>query len=267
MLIIGEKINGTRKEVGAAVVDRNAAFIQELARDQVEAGAGVLDMNAGTNPSREPDDLVWLVRTVQDAVDVQLCLDSANPAALGSALAEVKQTPMINSISGEPPRLTGILPLVAQHGCSVIALALDDKGIPKGVQERMAVVRRLFEETRKAGVTDDRVYVDPLVMALATDNQVCNVALDTMRAVRNEFPEAHLTAGLSNVSFGLPSRTLVNQAFLTLALAAGLDSAIVDPMDRGIREALFASELVLGRDRHCRNYTRAIRARRIGDAG
>lgn len=264
MLIIGEKINGTRKEVGRAVAERDAEFIRALATAQADAGADFLDVNAGTSPSREPDDLVWLVRTVQELVDKPLCLDSANPKALAVALAEVKQTPMINSISGEPDRLTGILPLAAQHGCPVIALALDDKGIPKGAEARMTVIRRLFEETRSAGISDEKVYVDTLVMAVATDNQVCNVAMETMATVKREYPQAHLTAGLSNVSFGLPARSLINQAFLTLALAAGLDSAIMDPMDRGICGALFAAEVVLGRDRHCLRYSRAFRSGKIG---
>jgi 5-methyltetrahydrofolate--homocysteine methyltransferase len=264
MLIIGEKINGTRKEVREAVTARDVEFIQTLARGQVEAGAGYLDVNAGTSPDREPEDLAWLVQTVQAAVEVPLCLDSANPKALAAAMPVVGQTPMINSISGEPDRLENILPLAAKHGCAVIALALDDQGIPKGVDGRMAVVAKLFTATRKAGVPDETVYLDPLVMAIATDNQGGAVALETMRRVRAEFPEAHLTGGLSNVSFGLPARTLVNQAFLTLALGAGMDSAIMDPTDRALYGALLAAQVVLGRDRHCLNFSRAFRAGKIG---
>ena len=264
MLIIGEKINGTRKEVREAVTARDAEFIRTLARAQVDAGAGVLDVNAGTSPDREAEDLVWLAQTVQGAVDVALCLDSANPKALAAALAVVDKTPFINSISGEPDRLEHILPLVAEHGSPVIALALDANGIPKGVDGRMAVVERLFEETRRVGVADEAVYVDPLIMTIATDSQGGAIALETMRQVRQRFPEAHLTAGLSNASFGLPARSLVNQAFLTLGLAAGLDSAIMDPTDRALTSALLAAEVVLGRDRHCMNYNRAYRAGKIG---
>lgn len=267
MLIIGEKINGTRKEVARAVQERDAEFIRGLAERQAEAGADFLDVNAGTNPDREPDDLVWLVRIVQDAVDKPLCLDSANPKALAAALAEVRTTPMVNSISGEPDRLSGILPLAAKHGCHLIALALDDSGIPKGTEGRLTVIRRLFDETRRAGVPDDRVYVDPLAMAVATDNQACVIALETIRTVHAEFPEAHFTAGLSNVSFGLPARSLINQAFLSLALAAGLDSAILDPTDRNLMATLFATEVVLGRDRYCMKYSKAFRSGRIGHQG
>jgi 5-methyltetrahydrofolate--homocysteine methyltransferase len=260
MKIIGEKINGTRKLVGQAIARRDADYIQNLARKQAEAGSHWLDVNAGTPPDREPDDLVWLVQTVQATVETPLCLDSANPHALRAALQEVQRTPMINSISGEPDRLSGVLPIVAEHGCEVIALAMDAKGIPASVDARLAVVRRLVEATRAAGLPDDKVFVDPLVMTIATDVQCGNVALGSMRAVRAEFPQVHISTGLSNVSFGLPARGLINRTFLTLALAAGMDTAICDPLDREFKAALLATELLLGRDRHCLGYTRAFRA-------
>jgi 5-methyltetrahydrofolate--homocysteine methyltransferase len=260
MKIIGEKINGTRKTVGAAIASRDADFIRNLAKKQVEAGAYWLDINAGTAPDREPDDLVWLVRLVQEVVDVPLSLDSANPKALLAAIGEVKRTPLINSISGEPDRLSGVLPIVAQHGCEVIALAMDAKGIPADVAARLAVVHTLFAATRAAGVPDEKVYVDPLVMTIATNTECGHIALDTIRAVRAEYPQAHISTGLSNVSYGLPARSLINRAFLTLAVAAGMDTAIVDPLDRELKAALIATELLLGQDKHCLRYTRAFRA-------
>jgi 5-methyltetrahydrofolate--homocysteine methyltransferase len=263
MQIIGEKINGTLKEVKTAIRERNASFIQDLARKQVEAGAALVDVNAGTRPDEEPEALSWLVRTVQEAVEAPLCLDSANPHALAIAIQETRQTPMINSISGEPSRLEGVLPLVSRHGCSVIALAMDENGIPKGVDERLTVIRHLMDRTRSAGLPDEKVYVDPLVMAVSTNTESGTIALETMRAVRSEFAKAHLCAGLSNISFGLPARHLVNRVFLTLALAAGLDTAILDPFDRELRGEMLAAELVLGRDRHCLNYTRSYREGRI----
>jgi cobalamin-dependent methionine synthase I len=258
--IIGEKINGTRKKVAQAIAGRDVAFIQDLAQKQVKAGAHWLDVNAGTHPDQEPDDLVWLIHIIQEVVNVPLCLDSANPYALTMAIKELKQTPMINSISGEPERLNNVLPVVAEHGCEVIALAMDDKGIPDTADGRIAVVRSLFEATRAAGVPDEKVYVDPLVMTIATNTECGMIVLDTMRAIRAEFPEAHISTGLSNVSFGLPVRALVNRTFLVLALAAGMDTAIVDPLDREMKAALIAADLLLGRDKHCLNYTRAFRS-------
>jgi cobalamin-dependent methionine synthase I len=203
---------------------------------------------------------VWLIENVQAVVDTPLCLDSANPKALAVAIKAVNETPMINSISGEPDRLQGILPLVAEHDCRVIALAMDEKKIPETSEARVVVIHKVLEATRAAGVPDEQVYIDPLVMTLSANIQSGLIFFETMRAVREAYPEVHFTAGLSNISFGLPARSYINRAFLTLALAAGLDSAILDPLDREMKAALVVAELVLGQDRHCLNYTRAYRA-------
>lgn len=259
MKIIGEKINGTRKSVARAIAERDDAYIQELAVQQAEAGADWLDVNAGTHPDQEPDDLIWLIENIQSVVEVPLCLDSANPAALEAAIKAVDKTPMINSISGEAPRLEKILPLVAAHGCEVIALAMDEKKIPETVQKRVAVVEKVIEATRAAGVPDDKVYVDPLAMTIATMNQSAVIACDAIRAVHEKYPEVHFTMGLSNISFGLPARKQINRAFLILAMQAGLDSAIMDPLDKELVAAALTTEMLLGRDRHCLNYVRASR--------
>jgi 5-methyltetrahydrofolate--homocysteine methyltransferase len=264
--IIAEKLNGTRKAVQAAVVGRDTAFVEDLARRQAEAGATWIDVNAGTSPDREADDLLWLVETVQAVVDLPLSLDTANPKALRAALGAVSRTPLVNSISGERARLEGVLPQAAEAGSPVVALALDDSGIPATAEARMEIVRRLVDATRGAGIPDERVYVDPLVMTISTNVQSANVAVAIMRAVKAEFPAVHMTSGLSNVSFGLPARSLVNRTYLTLAVEAGLDSAILDPLDRELRASLLATELLLGKDRHCLAYTRAFRAGLLGPA-
>ena len=260
MKIIGEKINGTRTQIAKAIAARDAELIQSLARRQVEAGASWLDVNAGTHPEKEPADLVWLIDTVQAVVDLPLCLDSANPAALAAAIKATRHTPIINSISGEPQRFEGVLPIVAEHGCPVIALCMDDKGIPATAEARLNVMRRVVDAAHRAGVRDENIYIDSLVMTIGTNTQAGNVVLDTMRAVHAEWPAAHLNAGLSNVSFGLPARALVNRTFLVMAMAAGLDTAIADPLDRDLRAAMLAADLLLGHDKHCLGYTRAYRA-------
>lgn len=259
MKIIGEKINGTRKAVARAIAERDEAYIKDLAVKQAEAGADWLDVNAGTHPDQEPEDLIWLIENIQPVVDIPLCLDSANPAALEAAIKAADKTPMINSISGEAPRLEKILPLVAAHGCEVIALAMDEKKIPETVEKRVAVVEKVIAATRAAGAPDDKVYVDPLAMTVATMNQSAVIACDTIRAVREKYPEVHFTMGLSNISFGLPARKQINRAFLILAMQAGLDSAIMDPLDKELVAAALTTEMLLGRDRHCLNYVRASR--------
>lgn len=263
MLIIGEKINGTLKKTAAAIAGRNAAFIRDLACRQVAAGANYLDVNAGTAAGREPEDLLWLIDTVQAVVEVPLCLDSANPIALQAGMQQVKQTPMVNSISVEASRLEGILPLAAAKGSPVIALLLDDSGIPAGVEGRLTIGRSLLQRTRQAGIPDEKVYIDPLAMAISTRTEGALIALESMRTLRLEYPDVRFSLGLSNISFGLPARTLINQAFLAQALAAGLDAAIIDPLDQGLTNMLFATELILGRDRFCRRYTNAFRAGKI----
>ncbi len=258
--VIGEKINGTRRRVARAIEQRDAAVIRDLAVRQAEAGAAWLDVNAGTPGGAEPDDLVWLIETIQPVVEIPLCLDSANPLALAAGMRIVERTPMVNSISGEPQRMRSILPLVAENGCSVIALSMGSAGIPATCEGRLEVARGLMTEMRARGVPDEHVYLDPLAMTLATNTEGAKITLETIRAMRREFPEAHLTMGLSNISFGLPARSHINRAFLTVALAEGLDSAILDPLDREMMAALVAAELVLGQDHHCLNYTRAFRA-------
>lgn len=264
MIIIGEKINGTRSRVAQAIVERDREFIIDLAKSQVAAGVDFVDVNAGTSREREAQDLVWLVRIVQDVVNVPLCLDSPNHEPLSSALMEVKQTPMINSISGESARLINVLPLALEYGCPVIALALDDSGIPKGIEGRLDVIRRVLSQTREKGIPDEKVYIDPLVLTLGTDWNAGKIAMNTMQTIRSEFPKTHLIVGLSNISFGLPARHLINRTFLSLAMMAGLDSAILDPMDEALRAIILTTELVLGQDRFCRNYTQSYRSGVIG---
>ena len=259
MRIIGEKINGTRKRVAQAIAERDTDFIKDLAQKQAEAGSTWLDVNAGTHPEKEPDDLIWLIENIQSVVDTPLSLDSANPKALEIAIKAVDKTPLINSISGEPERLEKILPIVAEHGCEGITLAMDEKKIPETFEKRMEVIDKVLEHTRAAGVADDKVYVDPLAMTIATMNQSAVIACDTIRAVHEKYPEVHFTMGLSNISFGLPSRKQVNRGLLILAMQAGLDSAILDPLDVELQAAIVTTELLLGKDKHCLNYLKASR--------
>ena len=259
MKIIGEKINGTRKRVARAISERDVEFIQDLARQQSEAGSAWLDVNAGTHPDQETAALVWLVESIQAVVTTPLCLDSANPAALRAAIAKVDQTPMINSISGEPDRLTQILPIVAEHGCEVIALAMDDTKIAEDVEQRVAVAQKVLAATRAAGVPDEKVYIDPLAMAIATANHSAQIACETVRTIKATAPDVHFTIGLSNISFGMPARKQINRGFLMLLMQAGLDSAILDPLDQDLQAAILTTQLLLGQDKHCMKYIKAAK--------
>ncbi len=264
MIVIGEKINGTRKRVNEAISDKDADFIKELALRQVNAGADYLDVNAGTLPESEPEDMIWLIENIQKVTDTTLCLDSANPNALSAGFKVTNKIPMVNSLSGEQNRIDGVLPLACEHKTELIVLALDDNGIPDTIEKRLEIVRKLVAMTRDGGLPDNHLYIDPLITTIATGIESGNMAFKAIRSILDEFPEVHITGGLSNISFGLPARSIINQAFATLAIQAGMDTAIIDPEDIDLKSMIYAAELVLGRDRHCLNFTRAFRAGKIG---
>ena len=258
MKIIAEKINGTRKRVAQAIQERDGEFIQNLAREQAEAGATWLDANAGTAPQREPEDLIWLVENIQAATETPISLDSANPKALQAAIKIVRKTPMINSLSLEPGRLD-VFPIVAEHKCPAVALAMDEKGIPKTKEERIDIIGRVLEKTRSMGIADDSLYFDPLAMTIGTGQKNALLFFETVREIRTRFPQVHITCGLSNISFGMPARKFINRTFLALSMQAGMDCAICDPNSKDIRTTILATELLLDQDKHCLNYTRAFR--------
>ena len=261
MVVIGEKINGTRKAVKEAILNGDRLYIERIALEQANAGADYLDVNAGTNPDRETSDMLWLLDIVQSVTDVPVCIDSSSPQTLKAALEHVKHLPMVNSINADPHRLESFLPVIKEKGCPVIALALDESksGMPKNAEERLENISKIFIETRKAGIGDDLLYIDPLIMAVSTDNNACMETLSCIRAIRERYPQAHITGGLSNISFGLPKRELVNRTFLTMTMSAGMDSAVCDPANTALIESLKATDMLLGRDRFCRNYTVAAK--------
>lgn len=264
MIIIGEKINGTRKSVSDAIRKRDSSAIRRLVISQVEGGADFLDVNAGTHPDFEPGDITWLVNTIQDVSDVRLCIDSANPKALLAGIEAAKKLPMINSLSGEKARIEGVAPLASEYGTDLVLLALDDNGIPKTAEARLQIVHRLVELCSKNGLAKYQLYVDPLVTTIATDNQSGMVAVDTIRRIRREIPQIHIICGLSNISFGQPARGIINQAFAALAIGAGLDSVIMDPCDDELRNIVYAAEMVLGLDHDCLKFNQAFRNGLIG---
>ncbi len=265
MIIIGEKINGTRKAVAQAIRERNAVYIRQLSSQQAEAGSAYLDVNAGTAPDRESEDMVWLVKTVQAASDLPLCLDSANPEALSAGLEVVCQTPLINSVSGERARVEGVLPLALKYKTGLILLALDDdQGIPESSSGRLEIIHRLVSLATEGGLSQAQLFIDPLVTAISTGINNALITFDTIRGIKSAYPEAHITCGVSNISFGMPLRPMINRYFIAMAIQAGLDSAIINPNDRELRGAAMAAEMLMGQDRYCLNFNRAFRANQIG---
>jgi 5-methyltetrahydrofolate--homocysteine methyltransferase len=217
MIIIGELINGTRKAVKQAIADKDADFIVQLAVKQAEAGATFIDVNPGTTGEAEITDMEWLVKLVQGAVPNPIAFDSPNPLALRRAFEvyEGKATPMINSITLEAERMENTLPVIAESGANCVALALGDDGMPCMAGQREATGIKLIQTLLDAGLTQERIYLDPVIAPLGTDNSAGLQVVQAITAIKAEFPNVHFTAGMSNISFGLPVRKLLNRVFMT----------------------------------------------------
>lgn len=260
MIIIGEKINSTLKAIRPAMENYDAAAIQDLAKRQYEAGATFIDVNAGMFYNDEPERLEWLVKTIQEVIDAPFAVDSPNPKALEKGLKANKNgKPLINSITDEKDRYNAVLPLVLEYNTGIVALCMDDNGMPETVEDRVVIAQRLISKLTKEGVALSDIYIDPMIRPVGTGSHYGVVAIETIRKVKAEFPEAHIACGLSNISFGIPARKIMNQAFLIAAMAAGMDGAIMDPLDKKLMTFLYAGEALLGTDDFCMNYLMKFR--------
>ena len=260
MIVIGERINATRKHIFAAIEKRDTKFIQDEAMNQIKSGANLIDINAGGKPDREISDMEWLVKTVREVTDVPLCIDSANPSAIELGLSlQGKAKPMINSITNEEERLNKILPLVKKYNSDVVALTIEAGGIPTTAQRRIEIAKSMITKVKDFGIPLSNVYVDPCIFPVSTDSKQAIVSMDTIRGVKQMFPEVKSVVGLSNVSYGLPARVIVNSAFLILLLSAGLDAAIIDPTEKKMMTALRAANALLDKDEYCLEYITASR--------
>lgn len=263
MLIIGELLNSTRKEVGIAITTRDARFIRDLAISQARAGADMIDVNTGALREGEEEALCWMVEVVQQAVELPLCLDSANPAAIEEALKICHRKPLINSISLEKNRYDSLLPLAIRYGTPVVALCMDDKGIPKTAEQRLNIARGLLGRLTNAGVNISDIYIDPLVYPVATEWEGGKEVLNAISRIKEEFKESHVVCGLSNISYGLPARKLLNRVFLTLAMGRGLDAVIMDPLDTDLMAELISAQALLGQDEFFSSYLKYYRQFRM----
>jgi cobalamin-dependent methionine synthase I len=263
MLIIGERINATRKHIAEAISKQDTAFIQAEAKKQLEAGADWLDVNSGTKPGLEKSNMEWLVKTIRAVTDKPLCVDSSSPEAIeaGHALHGPGKA-LVNSVTDEPDRIEKVLPLVKKSGSAVVALLIDSAGVPETVERKLAIAKSLVPKVTGAGIPMEDIYVDPCVFPASTDTKNGLILVDSIHAIRKLFPGIKFTLGLSNISYGLPKRSLVNQSFLTMLLCAGLESALIDPLDAGMMSTLRASEALLNKDEYCLNYINYTRGQK-----
>lgn len=259
-VVIGERINPTgRKVLAAEMTQGRMDRVKADAVAQAAAGAHMLDVNAGLPLVDEAELLVAAIKTVMEATDVPICIDSSVVEALEAALEAYQGKALVNSVTGEEERLERILPLVKKHGAAVIGMANDETGISMIPAERLAIARRIVERASDYGIPQADVVIDPIAMTVAAEPQAGLVTLETMRLIRDELGN-NMTCGASNVSFGLPDRGIINAAFLPLAMAAGLTCAITNPLIPEIRKAVLAGDLLLGRDDYAMRWIGDYRA-------
>ncbi|MEL7563693.1 MAG: methyltetrahydrofolate cobalamin methyltransferase [Dehalobacterium sp.] len=261
-MIIGELINTSRKAIRAAVENLDKEYLQQIAKDQANAGADYIDINCGTQVDMEVSTVEWLVAIVQEVCDLPLCIDSPSPITLDAGLEAAKKNgrkQMINSISGESARYKEIIPLIKQYDAKVVALCMDDRGVPDTYEDRVEIVESLVAKLHRDGIKDDDIYLDPLIKPISTNHRFGLDVLNTVRYIREKHPQVHMTCGLSNVSFGLPNRKYINRYFMIQCMAAGMDSFILNPLDKEIMGAVYVSNALLGNDLYCSNYLKAHR--------
>ena len=263
MIVIGEKINGTLPMVKTAIQNRDRERLLDLAKQQAGAGASYIDVNVGTGIGSREDEIQameWAVETIQSEVEVPLSIDSADPAVLETGLKSRNGKPtLVNSTKAEEESLEKTVPLARTYNASLVALTMDEEGIPKTVQDRLRAGEKIVAACQRYGVPIEEVFFDLLVMPISTDVKHGLITLNAVTEVKKTFPGSKTVLGISNISYGLPARGRLNSAFLYMAVCAGLDAAIIDPLDEEIAAAVKTAAVLVGRDRHCRKYMRAFR--------
>ena len=264
MIIIGEKLNGFIPSVGKAIRARDEAFLRDLAICQEEAGAEYLDVCAAVDAEVEAETLLWLAQLAEDASSLPLCIDSPNPNVLAAVLPHCKRAGIVNSVSMESGKIETIFPLIADTKWKVIALTCSNACVPESADGRLALFEQIRAKAAEYGISEDRLLIDPIVHTLSTDEQALSIFAACAKEIRSRSKGAHVVSGLSNISFGLPSRPVINHAFLVLAMHAGMNAAIMDVLDREMVGLLHATNALLGEDEYCMDYITAFREGRIG---
>jgi len=264
LVIIGERINPTgRKRLARAVEEGDFRLIQEEAVRQVEKGAHILDVNVGVSGIDEPRMLQEAVRAVRDVTDVPLCIDSAMPEALEAGLAACDGKALVNSVNGERRKLEQVLPIVKQYGAGVVGLTMDDEGIPKEAGKRLEIAERILDAALRHGIPAEDVIIDPLAMAISTDERAALETLKSLQRIRDKLGLNQIL-GVSNVSFGLPERHAINALFLATAAQNGLVCCIIDPTVWEMRRAVLIADMLMGMDEFCMNFISAYREESSG---
>lgn len=262
MFIIGELINGMYKNIGNAIKEKDKAAIQKCALDQIKAGADALDVNCGPASRKPIEDIQWLVQAIQEVTDRPLALDSSKPQVIESGLAVLKNRAIINSTTADIEKLDILVPLAKKHNAKLIGLTISAKGIPQNKDQRMELAATIVASCTEQGFPVQDLFLDPIVLPVNVAQAQMKDILETIREFKIiSEPSPKSIVGLSNVSQGTCVRSLVNRTFLTMAVAFGLDGAILDPLDKELMDAAITAELVLNKQIYCDSYLDAYRKR------
>ena len=261
MLIVGERLNSTRPVVHRALVQRDEKYLLKEAEKQAQVGVDFIDLNTAALLEDEIPALQWAIPLIQKRLTIPLSIDTPNPEALEVGLRLHRGQALLNSITGESKRIKELIPLIRKYRPRVITLCLDDAGLPQDSEQALSTAKKMVNLLVEEGVDEEDIFVDPLVQPISTDQNAANLFLDSLRKIRDKLPRVQTIAGISNVSFGLPQRKLINRTLLVLALHSGLDAAILDPFDKEMRSVIHSTEALAGRDLYLKDYLAFIRSR------
>jgi len=261
MLVIGENINASNRSVAEAIARRDREFVANLARAEAAAGADFIDINSSMRNGSPEDEAVtmeWLVEVVQGATDKPIAIDSEVTSLIEAGLGKYNgKRLIINSVTAEPERLASIGSLAAEHHAWLVALAMGTDGIPTSVEGRLAACEQIMAYLTRLGLEAGQIFFDPLILPIAVDSAQGVVTLKALEQIKSRYPGVNTVLGLSNISYGLPCRSLVNRAFLLMAAYAGLDAVILDPLDAKMMSLIKMADMLTGKDASCRGYIRA----------
>ena len=260
MIIIGEKINGFIPKTLAAIEARDDDYIKYIAKGQADGGATYIDVCAGVKPDEEMGVMEWLINLVQDTVDTPLCIDSPDPSVIVKCMPMANKVGCMNSISLEEGKCETVLPAIQGTDWKVVALTCDTNGIPDDPATKFDIAKEIIKRAEAYGIPHDNILIDPLVTTLATNQQSMVSFIETIHRIKAEYPDVHITSGLSNISFGMPYRKAINTQFLSLTMQAGMDSAIMDSMSEDMLATMHATTALMGVDPYCGAYLRAYKA-------
>ena len=260
MILIGEKLNSSIPKTLEAFQAKDESAVVELIRRQADGGAQFLDINTAICGEAEQETLLWVIGLVKDNCDCGIMIDTTDPAVMAAGVQAAAGRRLILNSATITERFEEVTRLARESGASVVGLPIDSEGMPHTAQEKCTKIDLLMGKLREAGIPDSRIYVDVLIETLATDGESAKNAIAALRHVAANYPDAQTTCGLSNISFGLPRRSLINSAFVSAALSAGLTSAILDPASPAMQAALAASRVVAGQDDYCMDYITYIRS-------